>query len=328
MADSRSLEILGIDELEEQVYRALLSSGHAAARDIAEALHIPSGEAQRLLDGIVAKGLATCAPGKARLYLAISPDVAIAALVSQRRADLDRACSLLVPELEELVFLNQGERHQGERIAEIIPKSVYPGVFVQMAQSLQSEVLSLQRAPAMIPRNTLNPIQARALSEGVQVRRIVDTEFLSQPGMMQVVQNDIHLGEKVRLVPKLPLRMVVFDRRIGLIPLDFSKPEGPALLLRRSALLEALCAYFETLWEHAAALTALSEDLPNNGAAAHDGQHGLVALLAAGLPDKVIAHELGISMATLSRRLSDLMKTLSARSRFQAGWIAAQSRRR
>ena len=327
MADSRALEVLGIDEFQEQVYRALLSSGHAVARDIAEVLDMPSGEARRLLDSLVAKGLATCAPGKSRLYLAISPDVAIAALVSQRRADLDRASSL-VPELEELAFLNQDERRQGERIAEIVPRSVYPGVFVRMAQSLQGEVLSLQRAPAMIPRNTLNPIQAKALSEGVQVRRIVDTGFLSQPGMMRVVQNDIHLGEKVRLVPELSLRMVVFDRKVGLIPLELSKPEGPALLLRRSALLEALCAYFETLWEHAVPLTALSEDVPGPDAPGHDGQHALIALLAAGLPDKVIAHELGISMATLSRRLSGMMKALSARSRFQAGWIAAQNRRR
>jgi DNA-binding NarL/FixJ family response regulator len=46
--------------------------------------------------------------------------------------------------------------------------------------------------------------------------------------------------------------------------------------------------------------------------------------MAAGLNDKAIAHELGISMRTLNRRISELMTQLNARSRFQIGWIASR----
>ena len=49
----------------------------------------------------------------------------------------------------------------------------------------------------------------------------------------------------------------------------------------------------------------------------------LIPLLAAGLNDKAIAHELDVSSATLNRRLAELMKALDTRTRFQMGWRAA-----
>jgi DNA-binding NarL/FixJ family response regulator len=45
----------------------------------------------------------------------------------------------------------------------------------------------------------------------------------------------------------------------------------------------------------------------------------LIPLLSAGLNDKAIAAELGISSATLNRRMSELMKKTGTRTRFQLG---------
>jgi len=50
----------------------------------------------------------------------------------------------------------------------------------------------------------------------------------------------------------------------------------------------------------------------------------LLQLLSAGLNDKAIMHELGISASTLNRRLGEIMRRMHARTRFQLGWLAAQ----
>jgi hypothetical protein len=42
--------------------------------------------------------------------------------------------------------------------------------------------------------------------------------------------------------------MIVCDREMGLLPLEIGNPEGPMLLLRGSAVLDALCDLFERLW--------------------------------------------------------------------------------
>jgi Bacterial regulatory proteins, luxR family len=54
-----------------------------------------------------------------------------------------------------------------------------------------------------------------------------------------------------------------------------------------------------------------------------DSVNELVSLLTMGINDKTIASELDLSMRTLNRRVSELMSALGARSRFQAGWLAA-----
>jgi len=99
------------------------------------------------------------------------------------------------------------------------------------------------------------------------------------------------------------------------------------LLVRSSALLDALYALFESLWDRAVPVSldrdrALKTSADVAGLA--EGAREILRLMAAGLNDKAIAHELGISMRTLNRRISELMTQLNARSRFQIGWIASR----
>ena len=51
----------------------------------------------------------------------------------------------------------------------------------------------------------------------------------------------------------------------------------------------------------------------------------LMTLLAAGFKDDAIARQLALSSRTVGRRVAELMETLGARTRFQAG-IHAQRR--
>ncbi|XVV07058.1 hypothetical protein ACQPW3_17415 [Actinosynnema sp. CA-248983] len=50
----------------------------------------------------------------------------------------------------------------------------------------------------------------------------------------------------------------------------------------------------------------------------------LVALLAAGLTDKVIARELGVGLRTVQRRVGDLLARNGCRTRFQAGMLLSK----
>jgi DNA-binding NarL/FixJ family response regulator len=50
----------------------------------------------------------------------------------------------------------------------------------------------------------------------------------------------------------------------------------------------------------------------------------LLALMAAGLKDEVVARRLGLSLRTVRRRIANLMDELGADTRFQAGLEAAR----
>jgi len=95
------------------------------------------------------------------------------------------------------------------------------------------------------------------------------------------------------------------------------------LLVRASSLLDALCEMFEMYWRAAGPFVvgepASSTD--TNSLLADP----LIPLLASGMNDKSIEHELGMSSRTLARRIVELTGRLGASTRFQAGWLAARA---
>jgi hypothetical protein len=198
-------------------------------------------------------------------------------------------------------------------------------VFEQMQQAAQHELIFLERPPILIagPEQP-NETEMRALSRGVRYRSIADRAFLELPGVLTRVREDMLAGEEIRVVSRLPFKMVMADRSIALIPLNLERPGSPTMLVRSSALLDALYAMFELLWNQATPISFTREGAMSTGELAArlpEETEQLIPLLAAGLNDKAIAHELGISASTLNRRMAELMKSVDARSRFQLGWL-------
>ncbi|WP_336204157.1 response regulator transcription factor [Nonomuraea sp. LPB2021202275-12-8] len=89
--------------------------------------------------------------------------------------------------------------------------------------------------------------------------------------------------------------------------------------MHSSSLLDALVSLFEVLWRSALPLPAA----PSSGQADLPDPE-LFTLLAAGLKDEAVARQLGVSLRTVHRRVSELMDRLGARTRFQAGLLAAR----
>ncbi|HEY0199321.1 MAG TPA: helix-turn-helix domain-containing protein [Rhodanobacter sp.] len=316
----RPLEVLGISEMEERTYRTLLSHRMATAEDIANLLSLPLAQVQPLLDSIEVKGLATHSPERPPRYIASPPELAVEALVSQRQAVLERA-RLTIPELKEQV--SSASTHDREQIVEVITSpSALGQVLLQLRQTIQHEAFGFQCAPLLYP----GLINKQEMRPGVRIRSISDAGFLALPGSLESLRLDMERGEEARTFATLPIKMFVADRRIGIIPLNTGDQGGPTLLVRSCALLDALCALFELIWEQATPMVItrsgkleVGKPTPRLSEAAEQ----LIPLLAAGLNDKAIAYQAGISATTLNRRIAELMKSSGTRTRFQLGWRAA-----
>lgn len=317
---------IGISESEEQVYRALLGHRMATATDISRVVALAPRKTQQLLDAIETKGLATRSPERPRRYIPTSPDIAVEALVRQRQDALDRTrASIQILAEQAASAKGVGER---EQVVELLTSNdAARQAYEHLQRTSQREAISLQRPPIVFNAvREIDEAQAQALARGVRVRSIADARLLEQPGVIEHIRGDIAAGEDVRIHPQLPLKLVAFDRRAGLIPLNLEQPEGAWLVLRSSALLDALYALFDILWERATPIAfarsgTLETGGPSSGLPAQAER--LIQMLAAGLNDKAITHELDVSISTLNRRVAELMNALGTRTRFQMGWQAA-----
>lgn len=321
-APARPLELLGISDIEERAYRALLMRRMATAAEIAKQIRTTPRAARRLLADLEALGLATHTPRTPRVYIASPPEFTVTALIKQRQAALERARTV-IPDLEEQsAKANNGSGH--EPVLELISNRAQLGVVLQqMYKSFRTDVMCFQRAPTLTP----GIVPPRKLRAGMQVRTISDSSMFELSGMMERLKADVARGEQARMIETLPFKMMIFDRRAAILTLDSESPEkSPTLLVHGGALLKALCLLFEFMWERATPIVFGHGNrlkVQHGDARLHEAAESLVPLLAAGLNDKAIAAELRISSATLNRRIAELMKAYGTRSRFQLGWRTA-----
>ncbi len=318
------LELLGISDTEELVYRTLLERHRACSNRIATDVGITEQEASALLEDIESKGLATHMPETPKVYVAVEPELAIDALIKQRQRALEQARSS-VPALMKAFSRTSGDASQ-QPILELITNRAYLGtVLDQMYRSFQSEILLFQKAPVLAPAVRMD----KMLPPGGQVRSISDKTLVESPHALAALLEDVALGEQARTVPSLPFKMMIVDRRAAVMTLDSASPEATStLLIHRGALVEALCQLFEFVWEKATPVFTVRdgkvEPAPHSGEHWMESTNALIPLMAAGLNDKAITQELHISASTLNRRVADLMKMLGARTRFQLGVHLAQ----
>lgn len=334
-AAPRALEMLGISEAEERAYRWLLGYSAATVQDLAQALLLTPRKAQQLLVTLEAKGLATHSPERPRRYIPVAPDIAVEALILRHQKGLEDA-RLAVQELQKQVAVRQpGEQ---EQIVELLAsREIESQIFEQLHESAQHEIVTMTRLPMRISSMDIpfeqveqsQYTQRKAHARGVHFRTLVDAEFLASPGALRLVRADMKAGEEVRVIPHLPFKMILADRYIGLAPLNLQQPDGPSLLVRSSALLDAFHILFEVLWERAVPISSASADVlesDDSSSRLPEGSEDLLSMMAAGLNDKTIAHELDMSTRSLERRVAKLMHAFGTRTRFQTGWYAALSR--
>lgn len=322
----RMLEAAGLDEREERAYRALVRAGEGDAAGLAAELGISDEEAAEALAGMREQGLVReVAAGR---FAPVAPDVALGPRLVRGQEAIDWARQAVEQLSEE--YRASVRRRDAHRLIEVLPSRAALREQVRHLQDrARDEVLYFCRAGHVVMPSQDNDEELEALGRGVRYRVIYERALLEEPGMVENVAYGIKLGEQARAVRTLPVRMMIVDRETAVLPLvqnvgGIAEPTGA--LVRESSLLEALIALFEAQWERATPIR-FSEDghVAGTGPGPLDADElYLLSLLVAGVPEKTIASQLGLSLRTVQRRVYHLMRLAGAQTRMQLAWHAAR----
>jgi len=131
----------------------------------------------------------------------------------------------------------------------------------------------------------------------------------------------------------LPVRLAIVDRRTAICPLmhddDRSVGDHSAAIIRGGQLLDALIDLFESHWTRASPLSGAPEDASSGAASSETAEIGaaeslLLSLVVAGMPDKSIVTQLGVSRRTVQRRIDRLMDRAGVDTRTALAYQAAR----
>ncbi|MEU6373705.1 helix-turn-helix transcriptional regulator [Streptomyces sp. NPDC046909] len=165
------------------------------------------------------------------------------------------------------------------------------------------------------------PITLPALDRGVSVKGVYLDSIRNDTVSTDHARWLTERGGELRTVPALPMRMVVIDRELALVPIDPADSSLGAVLLREPGAVAAFCALFDAVWATAAPFgEPPRRSLDDPGSQPRE----LLRLLAQGYTDEAAARRLGISLRSERRLISELMEKLDAQSRFQLGQRAVE----
>lgn len=315
---------LGLSAEEEHLYRTLVDHPSATAPVLAGALGRPVGETDRILALLIGHGLASRTGDGA--YVATSPATALGPLVRQRREDLRRA-ELELAALTERYWISAADRTAGDLVEVVTGQELIGRRFHQVQSGAEKEVRALVTSKVYAVERGDNEAEDELVRRGVRYRVVIEREILEQQGASDDTIGALSSGEEVRVVERVPIKLLIADQNVAMIPMDVAGKAPAALIVHRSGLLEALLALFDTVWDRARPLRLEGDGLQERepGVRLHDDDRQILLLLLAGLTDASIATQLGLSMRTVQRRVREMMDLAGVHTRLQLGWHAAQA---
>ncbi|GHI09716.1 LuxR family transcriptional regulator [Streptomyces cellostaticus] len=189
--------------------------------------------------------------------------------------------------------------------------------------SVSEEILTSQPGGNRVPEVLEEAWQRDTvlLARGVRMRTLYShTARFNAPSQAYVARATA-LGAEYRTAHELFGRLIVFDKSLAFIP-EHQDTWG-AVVIREPSIVSYLRSVFEHTWAYA-------EPFSDAGAQglkriAKELDETILRLLASGLKDESIARRTGMSLRTTRKHIADIMQTLGADSRFQAGVLAAQA---
>jgi DNA-binding CsgD family transcriptional regulator len=326
------LAALGLAEVDGRVYVALVGRPRSSTAELAEECGLSPVAVGRGLARLVQTGLAGRISGHPVRYLAAAPDVVISDLIGKREAELNRARSF-VHELMRTHREASRISHPDLAVEVLTNRDDISALARRIQADARVQVRAFDRPPYVDRPGTNFGMQVEKERQGVRHRVIYDRGALAWPGRLEHdIVPSLKAGEQARLRSELPLKLVLSDDRVGIIPFSLApRGEATAYVIHHSSLLVALAALFEAEWERALPLSEILADRVDveragqpNGEAPDEDTRSLLTLLAAGLSDAAIARSLEWSERTTQRRIQRLLHTLGASTRFQASVLAAR----
>ncbi|MGW2817469.1 helix-turn-helix domain-containing protein [Streptomyces sp. NPDC001415] len=318
------LGAIGLDETQESAYRALVAVGAAEVTDLAHRLALPETETERALRRLERQGLAAQSSARTGRWVAAPPGVALGALLTQQRHELDRAelaAALLATEYRA----EAAEPAVHDLVEVVTGADAVAHRFHQLRLGAAEEVCALVTGKPVAVTGMDNASEERPSVRGVAHRVVIEREVLSLPAGIVELSAALGRDEQVRTVDRVPTKLVVADRALAMVPLTGRGAEPAALVVHASGLLESLVGLFEAVWKEALPLRlgAGGRGIVEEAAQGPDATDlEILSLLLAGMTDASAAKQLELGLRTVQRRVKGLMELTGVTTRLQLGWHA------
>jgi DNA-binding CsgD family transcriptional regulator/sugar-specific transcriptional regulator TrmB len=259
---------------------------------------------------------------------AVHPRVGLTGLAERRRSELNRllgelneaeaSAEVMAEQYNELltsrtsgdVEVLRGRENASRRIEELGAKARES--FWGLVPAHVDEIVAPPEESPDIP----------LIERGIKLRTIYLQSMTVSKAGLEFAAFIHKLGGEVRATPTLPMRLLIVDQEIAIMPLNPEVQSAGAVIHRSPGVIAVAIALFDSYWSRATELFAPEDRDNKTPLTPHEAE--VLRLLAGGAKDEQVARLLGISLRTARRITANLSDRLDATSRFELGVAAAK----
>ncbi|MER5362233.1 LuxR C-terminal-related transcriptional regulator [Streptomyces sp. NPDC002785] len=330
MNDTVGLEVLGLSRTQEAVYRSLLAGSTEGIEELSSRLTISTGDVGACLEHLLDMGLLQPSRERSGTLRAVSPDIGFEIILRRHEAELlhrqkQIALGKEIVARTVAAYTREHEPVDGGPGERLIGLDTVQQRLESLTRQLRDECLAIEPggAQSQASLDAARPLDESALDRGIRFLTVYQDTARNDPATHAHARWINERGGQVRTIAVTPPRLIIFDRRTAIVPIDPSHTRKGALCTTAPGIVSALVALFEQTWENALPLDT-DPRADRDGTGLTTAERGLLRLLASGVTDEVAGKRLGVSVRTVRRQVAALMERLEATSRFEAGLKAAQ----
>jgi sugar-specific transcriptional regulator TrmB len=244
---------LGLTTYEARAYIALVGRDSFTAAQVARQADLPRQRIYDVLESLVGKGMAAARPGRVIKYAATEPARAIHRLVAARREELSQLEDAGARTIEALTApYAAGQKHTDplEYIEVLRDPRAISARFDELQSAARREILVFTRPPYAKPPQ--DNIRGLLVSRRLEARSLYEESVFDDPAVLAGVRQFVLSGEKARVVPTLPLKLVIIDEAIVMFGMQDPVASGSDLTIMvvdHPSLAAVLRMAFNAYWE-------------------------------------------------------------------------------
>ena len=322
------LEPLGVDEATFAVYHALLSHPDSTPEEIAALVNRSVPEVRELMDNLRKLELLVPTWTNPDGEHAVHPRVGLTGLAERRRTELNKmlgelkeaeaSAEVIAEQYNELLTSRtsgdvetlKGRANASRRIEELA-QTAKDALWGLVPAHFDDSVHQSERSPDFA-----------LLERGIKMRTVYLQSMTASKPALDYAATMHRLGGEVRVTPTLPMRLLILDQELAIMPMDPENPSAGAVIHRSPAVVSVALALFDAYWSRSTEVFSPEDRDDKTPLTPHEAE--VLRLLAGGAKDEQVARLLGISLRTARRITANLSDRLDAASRFELGVAAAK----
>jgi HTH-type transcriptional regulator, sugar sensing transcriptional regulator len=255
----------GLTERETKVYMILLTKKGFTTSELQNSVDITRTKIYEILQKMVARGICTeRMVGKTKYYEAVEPKIAFQRVFDKYREECQgeynkrkRLKDELIGALNPLFNSSKDVVSPLDFIEIMKDKNQIHKKYLMSVEETKNEMLTFNKGPYICDTSMRLSEQIKEekklLKKGIISRNIYEEfELKNQTWLINCIKTLSGFGSQTRITKNLPIKMMVFDERRVILPLQQNSQNGITMLyIEHHGLALACKSLFNSVWEKA-----------------------------------------------------------------------------